>query len=280
MNEPQILEAPSHSNPQKTMLSGCAGSRICSLTLALPNRAHFGAARAWGSLAIALLLTGCGQFIGGPTVTGSGNVVTKQYPFTNFSGVSAGGTFHVLVAQGANCSVKVMTDDNLVDYLDVTTSGDRLRLFLKPNVSVRNATLNAEVTVPELTAFDLSGASRGKIEGCRSSKPLNIDLSGASRLEGGLESGDTRLELSGASHAVLSGTAGDLRVNVSGASHADLEQLKVKDATVDADGASHVTLSPTGKLQARASGASNVRYAGQPASVDSSTSGASSIKPK
>jgi len=86
--------------------------------------------------------------------------------------------------------------------------------------------------------------------------------------------------LSGASHASLKGTAGNLRLNVSGASHADLEELQIKDANVDVDGASHATVHPSGNLQARASGASSVQYAGQPANVDKQTSGASSVRPK
>jgi len=227
----------------------------------------------------ALLLAGC-SVITGPSVTGSGNLVTKQYPFTNFTGVSAGSVFDVTVKPGTTPGVSLTVDDNLVEYLDVSTSGDRLNLRLKSNTNVRNATLKAVVTVPELTSLDLSGASKGRLEGCRSAKKLDIDVSGASRLEGDLESGDMHMGLSGASHASLKGTAGNLRLNVSGASHADLEELQIKDANVDVDGASHATVHPSGNLQARASGASSVQYAGQPANVDKQTSGASSVRPK
>jgi len=227
----------------------------------------------------ALFLAGC-SVITGPSITGSGNLVTKQYPLTNFTGVSAGSVFDVTVKPGAAPGVSVTVDDNLVEYLDVSTSGERLNLHLKSNTNVRNATLKAVVTVPELTSLDLSGASKGHVEGCRSTKALDIDLSGASHLEGELESGDMHMGISGASRADLKGTAGNLRLNVSGASHADLEQLQIKDANVDADGASHATVRPSGKLQARASGASSVQYAGQPANVDSQTSGASSVRPK
>jgi hypothetical protein len=199
-----------------------------------------------------LFLAGC-SFVTGPSLTGSGNLVTKQYPFTNFSGVSAGSVFDVTVKPGTTAGVSVTVDDNLVEYLDVK---------------------------PELTSLDLSGASKGRVQGCRSAKALDIDLSGASHLEGDLESGDMHMGISGASRADLKGTAGNLRLNVSGASHADLEELQIKDANVDVDGASHATVHPSGKLQARASGASSVLYAGQPANVDSQTSGASSVKPK
>lgn len=233
-----------------------------------------------GAWALAsVFLAGC-NIITGPTITGSGNLVTKQYTFTNFTTVSAGNVFDVTVKPGSTPSVSVTVDDNLVEYLDVTTSGDQLRLHLKSNTNVRNATLRAVVIVPELTGFELSGASKARLEQCRSAKPLEIEVSGASRLEGEVESGDMRLEVSGASHAELKGRAGNLRLNASGASHADLEEFQVKDANVDVNGASHATIRPSGKLMASASGASTVRYAGQPANVDSQASGASSVKPK
>jgi len=66
---------------------------------------------------LALLLAGC-SIVTGPTLTGSGNLVTKQYPFTNLTSVSVGNVFDVTVKPGPAASVSVTVDDNLVDYLD------------------------------------------------------------------------------------------------------------------------------------------------------------------
>src|SRR5215471_7915053 len=95
----------------------------------------------------ALFLAGC-SFVTGPSITGSGNLVTKQYPFTNFTGISAGSVFDVTVKPGP-ASVSITLDDNLVEYLDVNTSGDRLNLHLKSVSNIRNVTLKAVVNVPE-----------------------------------------------------------------------------------------------------------------------------------
>src|SRR3974390_48910 len=93
----------------------------------------FGCARAsitFGTAALAaLFLAGC-SFVTGPTLPGSGSLVTKQYPFTNFTGISAGSVFDVTVKPGPTASVSITVDDNLVEYLDVNTSGDRLNLHL------------------------------------------------------------------------------------------------------------------------------------------------------
>jgi predicted porin len=69
-------------------------------------------------------------------------------------------------------------------------------------------------------------------------------------------------------------------VEVSGASKIDAESLKSKTATVDASGASKVTLFVTERLNSDASGASKIEYSGNPANVEKKTSGASSVRQK
>jgi hypothetical protein len=231
------------------------------------------AAAAFGGV----LLSGCGIE---PGTAASGNPTTIQYQFTGFTGVVAGAVFDVVIKAGASPSVAVTVDDDLVEYLDVTVSGDRLQIQLKPNHDTSRATMKAVVTLPELTSLELSGASSGRVEGFRSPQAVDIRLSGASRLEGEIECGDLGLTLSGSSRADLKGSTGNLRLHASGASRAEIAQLLVKDANVEASGASHAAIHPSGTLHARASGASSVVYAGEPATVDAHTSGSASVRPK
>jgi Putative auto-transporter adhesin, head GIN domain len=226
-----------------------------------------------------LLLAGCGGFGMFSGITGSGNLVTRQFQFTGFSGVDAGSAFQVDLSRGDKFSVSVTADDNLVQDLEVAVSGNRLHLGLKPNVNVRNATMKAVITMPALAALRLSGATRTTVAGFNSGQPLDVDISGASNLRGEIHTGDARFDVSGASGVELEGNAANLRCQASGASHADLERFRCKDATVDSSGASRVTLNASGKLDLEASGASSVRYVGQPADVKARASGASSIRP-
>jgi hypothetical protein len=240
--------------------------------------------RAFARLSIAtasagtLLSAGCSVSV--DTAVGSGKPTTIQYPFTGFTGISAGSIFEVAIRAGADPGVAVTVDDNLVEYLDITASGDRLRIQLKPTHSISGATMKAVVTLPELTSLELSGVSRGHVEGVRSPKALDIKLSGSSRLEGEIESGDLSLTLSGTSHAHLKGSAGNLRIDASGASSAEMEQLLVTDANIQTSGSSRAAIHVSGKLHAHASGASSVAYAGKLAAADVQTSGSASVKAK
>jgi hypothetical protein len=225
-------------------------------------------------------LAGCVTWNSGHGITGSGRTVTHEFVLNGFTRVAAGSAFHVRISQGAQYSVAVTVDDNLVDYLDVSRSGATLRLFLKPNVNIRNATLKAAVVMPDLTGLDLSGATGTTLTGFISEKPLAVELSGASHLRGEVQCGDARFGTSGASEVVLRGGADHLKVRASGASTVNLEGYPSRDTVVEADGASHVTVDASGKLEARAGGASSIRYVGRPASVRSHASGASSVRRK
>jgi hypothetical protein len=134
--------------------------------------------------------------------------------------------------------------------------------------------------MPELTGLDLSGASWVDITGFASSNDLDIELSGASNLQGDIEAGNIRFNLSGASRINLTGKGNDVNIDVSGSSNADLSDFPVENANVDASGASEVVVKLNGRLDANASGASNIYYLGDPALGTIEASGGGNVKPR
>ena len=131
------------------------------------------------TLAISAVLFACGIFKGG--IEGSGNVVAEHMAISGFNKVEVGNTFDVTITPGATFKVKVEADDNLLEYLDVKKSGETLEIRLRGGTSIRNATLRAEVSLPELRSIKLSGASNGRVQGFESSR-FDASLSGASFL--------------------------------------------------------------------------------------------------
>jgi predicted small secreted protein len=224
---------------------------------------------------IGVLLAGCSNL-----VSGSGNLVTREENLSGFDRVVAGSAFHVNIRQGDSFRVVVRVDDNVASYLEVVRQGDTLRIGLRPGVWISNATLQADITMPELTGLELSGASQGVIDGFKSTKALVVNLSGASSLQGNIEAGTVQVETSGASRVNLTGAGRDLKADISGASSVDLAGFPVGDAQVGVSGASTATVAPSGRLDVHASGASRVYYLGSPTMGDIETSGASSIGAK
>jgi len=226
----------------------------------------------------AILLIGCAQI----TITGSGNVVTQEETITGFDKVDASQSFNVEIKQGETFSVVIRVDENLVEHLNVLKQGSTLKIGLKPNriYNIVNATMEAEVTMPELLGLDLSGSSDANVSGFKSTKSLVVDLSGNSALLGDIQSGDSRFDVSGNSSVTITGSAGGVTVDASGSSVVDLADFPASDANVDASGASTVTVNLNGRLNADASGSSNIYYLGNPTLGEIDTSGSSTIQPR
>ena len=190
---------------------------------------------------LTVLLAGCS----GASLVRSGRIVTREETFTGFDKLDVGHGFEVDVRQAEDFSVVVRVDDNVEQYLEVAKRGSTLQIGLDSNLITLRTTLEAEITMPELTGLELSGGSDVVATGFESSKPLDLDVSGGSEV-------------------TLTGSAGDVTMDASGGSEADLSGFSVMDANVEASGGSEVTVNASGRLDAEASGGADIYYLGSP----------------
>jgi hypothetical protein len=183
----------------------------------------------------------------------------------------------VVLTTGSPAQATVTMDDNLTDRVDATVSGNELHLGIKPGMSVRNATLRADVTVGRLDRLEASGASHATLDAHVTSPSLRLVVEGASQITGPV--GVDRLEASesGASVLTLSGRAGSLHLNSVGSSRLLGAELAVADLDAVLSGASQATVAVSDTLAVTADGASVLRYRGNPSITRQETSGAPSI---
>jgi hypothetical protein len=210
-------------------------------------------------------------------VIGSGNMVTKEFSLTDFQSVAVGNAFQTEITQAENFSVSITADDNLFDYIQVEKFGQQLKIRFDHTHGFGHGTLKAKITMPTLEALHVSGASQVYLSGFKLSKPIDIEVSGASTLDGSLVADRVNMLASGASRINLKGTATELNLKADGASRTNLDDLIVDTASVHFSGASNGSIAAKNKLDYDLSGASNLTYLGRPTISTSRTSGASSI---
>jgi len=208
---------------------------------------------------------------------GSGAVVSRRVPVTaDVDRIEVDDAFSATIRVGAAASSgSVRIDDNLVDRLRIDVDGDTLSIELDGRV--RNATLELHLSLDRLERLWASGASRVRVDGVVDDD-LGIDASGASSIDiPAAELDELVVGLSGASRATLGGSASTLDAEVSGASRLASFDLATDEARVAVSGAGEVELTVEDELEATASGASSVRYEGDPDRVISDVSGSSSV---
>lgn len=132
-----------------------------------------------------------------------------------------------------------------------------------------------------LTYIEGSGAARFKTQNIVNSPALTVKLSGASSADLDFNiSGTSEFDLSGAAKADVNGNAGKTDIHASGASKFEGNEFKVFEAVADANGASKISIYATKRLDAEASGASDIDCEGNPTVVKRNESGGSSIRIK
>ena len=229
-------------------------------------------------LGILLLASGCRQ-ISGIRERGSGNIKAETRNASGFTNIDVSGAIDVYIKQDSTTSVKVETDDNLLQYVEVETSGSTLEIYTERGVWLRPSNkIKVYVSTPSFKEFTVSGASSISSENLiTSTEALHVGLSGASDGKFEFDAPKITVDLSGASEVSIRGKTKDFEAGGSGASHIRCYELLAENTNVDLSGASEAEVYASIRLKGEASGASSVDYKGS-ASANVEKSGASSVK--
>ncbi|PRY40055.1 phage shock protein C (PspC) family protein [Spirosoma oryzae] len=186
---------------------------------------------------------------------------TRQFTVGEFSKVNVSGAFVVRFRKGDQYKVVADGSEEDLDEVEVDVDGETANVSMKKTGMFdwkNRKRIGLTITVPSIDKLELAGASKANLAGFDRYDNLEISMSGACRtvFDGTVQ--DLSVDLSGASNLVLRGTATKLDAELSGASKIDAESMQVSTATVDASGASHVSLGNVTNLNSNASGASKV----------------------
>lgn len=229
--------------------------------------------------AILGLFSSCRFFDNMNGIEGNGKMKTENRHVDSFNSIEAGGNFEVHITQGPFTDIRIETDENLMEYIEIETAGDVLRIKTRQNHNI-DPTGKAKVFVsaPVYKRLEASGASNLISETTLSSPDgLDLDLSGASNVKLDLKTPQIQADLSGASTANLKGEAKRVNVIASGASNFNCYDLLTESTDLNLSGASNAEVFASVELKAEASGASDAKYKGNP-TVNQNVSGAGSVR--
>jgi hypothetical protein len=184
------------------------------------------------ALLAVVLLAACGP-------AGSGNIVSQERDIGQFESieVSGGIDLTLTVDAGADGSVTVIYDENLVDRIVTEVEGSTLVIRSEGSFNVFGSGRRVEVTTATLEELAVSGGS---------------DVEAAGSLD-------------------------RLVVGASGGSDLDLSDLVVDSMVIAASGGSDVTANVTGEIVGDVSGGSNLTIGGDPARQDIEVSGGADV---
>ena len=251
-------------------------------------------------------------------VRGNGNVQSQVRNVENFSGIQSGSSIDLFISQGSTISVKIVADENLLEYIKTSVSNDVLTIDITKNI-MDASKLEVYITMNNLKSLQQNGSGDAQIRGPISGSDISIQLNGSGDLDAQLSAKNLDLQISGSGDAKFSGVRGNLSISIAGSGdvsatdlqlencsasvmgsgdvslsgssvNLSLEQsgsgdnnsfnLKAVNAEISCSGSGDVVVNVIEKLKARTSGSGDITYTGSPKMVDVESSGSGEVYKK
>lgn len=228
--------------------------------------------------AVIFLLSSCNIF-GGKRVSGNGKITTQQRQVSSFNSIEASGSIKVHVRQDSSSSVKIETDENLMEYVDVYTTGNKLVIKAKEGYNLDpSKDLIVYAAAPLFRSIDVSGSgdiiSDNIISG---GEPLEMGVSGSGMINVQVALPKVSADVSGSGDVFLKGTAKEFAGSISGSGSIKAFDLTTDNTSLHLSGAADAEVTANQKLDVSVSGSGDVKYKGN-AAVSQSISGSGSVK--
>ncbi|MFD0792237.1 head GIN domain-containing protein [Mucilaginibacter litoreus] len=226
------------------------------------------------AIASVTVLTSCRRF---RCKKGSGDIKSETHKVGDFTKLDIAGGFKVTLKQDSSQNVVITADDNLLQYILTDVNGGTLRIKNKRNIcGSREITL--VIGVRNLNEIEASGGIELKTDGRLNVKDLHFDLSGATKVDMDLSAANVSTEGSGATEIALRGQAASHDLHLSGSGKVNALDFVVGRYNIETSGASECKVNVLNELSVHTTGASDIQYRGNPGTVNSEKTGASTLK--
>lgn len=224
------------------------------------------------------------------TAQGSGNALTEMRTLESFEAVSVNGAMDLVVRQGAQQSVQVQADDNLLPLLETVVENGRngatLQVRWKRNaggswwggqsIQTRSKVV-VTVVVPKLNAVALAGSGDLRVESFQT-PALQVSLSGSgdARLDG-VTTDELGVRVSGSGDVSGRGQAAKVKISIAGSGDVRLSEMRAEDVSVSIAGSGDAAVNAQKALSVSIAGSGDVRYSGD-AQVKTSVAGSGTVR--
>ncbi|MBS1522570.1 MAG: DUF2807 domain-containing protein [Bacteroidetes bacterium] len=209
-------------------------------------------------------------------VKGSGHQITENHKVDDFTKLDISGGFKINLKQDSSLTVSVIADDNLMKYIHVNSEGSKLRIYSKKNIC-GSGELVLNIGVKNLEVIKTSGGINLVTDGKLTTKDLHLELSGASRLDMDLDAANLFTEGSGSTDMTLRGQATSHKIEFAGSGKVKAGDFVVGSYDIETTGASDCVINVLKELNVNTTGAADIKYRGNPTSVNTSKTGAASV---
>jgi hypothetical protein len=222
-----------------------------------------------------LCLASC-HFMGARQVRGNGVSSTQQRNVSDFTQVEVAGQLDVVLAQGPS-NVRVVTDENLQEYVVVERQGNTLYVHTRSNTNLRpKAGLKVYVTAPDYRGLQVNGSGDVTGQGRITGRDLRIEVTGSGSVALDLDMPRISTQITGSGETRLTGATRVFESEINGSGSVLAYGLLSEETKVNIHGSGDAEVFASKRLGIDIAGSGDVSYKGT-ASVDQSVHGSGNV---
>jgi hypothetical protein len=211
-------------------------------------------------------------------VNGNGVIKTHEHTVGEFKNIGIAGNIHLYITQGPATPLRIETDENLFDFIELVQEGSRVEIKVRNGYNLKPSNeIKVYASSPLVNEFHAAGScdiiGQNKIT---TTDDMNIELSGSCDVQLELNSPRVKADLAGACSLVLKGETKKLDVEGSGSTDIKSMDLLAEEVNVDISGSGDAEVFASVKLDVDISGSGSVRYKGN-AAVNKNVAGSGHI---
>ena len=230
-------------------------------------------------IVISLLFTSCGfgNFdING--IRGNGNIETVDRPIDdNFSEIKVSRGLDIYITQSNDVSLSIEADKNLHEFIITEVEDGILKIYADRNITYSKAQ-KVMVSIKDINKIKSSSGSDVYSTNIIRANEIQLTSSSGSDIRVEVEANIVECKSSSGSDIRVSGTTNKLIAEASSGSDIKAANLKAKSSNVRASSGSDITVNTSDELYAKASSGADIRYYGNPETVNKNEGVSADIK--
>ncbi len=228
-----------------------------------------------------LFFQACGIDIHSNSIKGNGNIITNEITISDYEKIELRVGMDIVYEQQPEKPpyLQLNIDENILPLVDIRVENERLIVKTSDNQNISPTLFKVYTNSKNLASIDLTGSGEIRLKGKINIPSLAITLSGSGDIfSDSLYCGKFSLNGSGSGDLYLKGECTDCSLNMSGSCDIKAFDFLVQKLSCKISGSADVEVTVQDALNVVISGSGDLKYKGNPKTVNNNISGSGNIK--
>lgn len=210
-------------------------------------------------------------------IKGDGNISIKQIEINSPREIEIEGKANLLYIDSDKNYVKIETDSNLMEYVEIEERNGKLKISISSKISPTN--INIAVNTDRVEKIELEGAINLLSKGLIKAENLTLEMEGSNDvIFKQIDIKGLYVEIDGSGNILASGNADNMELEINGSGDMNMKDVESNNVKAQINGSGDIIVKCNNSINAKIFGSGDIIYYGNPKNSYSKTFGSGSIK--